>query len=80
MSISMRSPLGELPNPPADLDGDGLFEDINHDGNVTVSDVQALFANRDGSVAQDNAGRFDFTQDGQLNIVDIQHLFVGLGR
>jgi len=29
--------------PPRDLDGDGLYEDIDGDGNFTIGDVQALF-------------------------------------
>ncbi|QOS12860.1 uncharacterized protein HfgLR_13660 [Haloferax gibbonsii] len=61
---------------PTDPDGDGTFEDINGDGNVTVSDVQAMFANRNSPGITDNADAFDFSGNGEVNIVDVQRLFV----
>ncbi|KTG18521.1 right-handed parallel beta-helix repeat-containing protein, partial [Haloferax profundi] len=69
-------PVGDLQEPPTDVDGDGLYEDVNGDGNVTVSDVQALFANRDHSTVENNRAKFDYSGNGVFNIVDIQHLFL----
>ncbi|RDZ63959.1 ABC transporter [Haloferax sp. Atlit-12N] len=69
-------PVGESDAAPTDPDGDGTFEDINGDGNVTVSDVQAMFANRNSPAITDNADEFDFSGNGEVNIVDVQRLFV----
>lgn len=60
-------------NAAEDLDGDGLYEDINGDSTVNVLDVQALFANQ-GS-ASDNTTAFDFNGDGTVNVLDVQALF-----
>ncbi|MGB9956582.1 PKD domain-containing protein [Haloferax prahovense] len=60
---------------PTDVDNDGVYEDINGDGNVSVSDVQAMFANRDDDALRQQRGAFDFTGDGDINIVDVQRLF-----
>jgi hypothetical protein len=61
--------------PPQDLDGDGLYEDVNGDGSVTLSDVQAFFINRDSAVIQENGELFDFNGNGEFNNVDIQKFF-----
>ncbi|KTG27117.1 hypothetical protein AUR66_14910 [Haloferax profundi] len=76
LTATNLSPVAGATNPPSDIDGDGSFEDINGDGNVTVSDVQAMFANRDDPVLEDNVDEFDFTGNGEVNIVDVQQLFV----
>ena len=60
---------------PGDLDGDGLYEDVNGDGSADVGDAQALFSNRDSPEVQNNAGAFDFNQDGAVNVGDAQALF-----
>ncbi|MGB9956581.1 dockerin type I domain-containing protein [Haloferax prahovense] len=69
-------PVGASDAAPTDPDGDGTFEDINGDGNVTISDVQAMFANRNSPAITDNADEFDFSGNGEVNIVDVQRLFV----
>ncbi|KTG18518.1 dockerin type I domain-containing protein, partial [Haloferax profundi] len=76
ITASDLRPISGFDDPPADLDGDGQFKDINGDGNVSISDVQAMFANRDSPVFEDNVGKFDYTGNGQVNIVDVQQLFV----
>ncbi|KTG18519.1 hypothetical protein [Haloferax profundi] len=76
LTATTLSPLGNSTAPPADVDGDGTFEDINGDGNVTISDVQAMFANRNSDTVQTNVDKFDFTDNSEVNIVDIQQLFV----
>ncbi|KTG18522.1 hypothetical protein AUR66_18220 [Haloferax profundi] len=65
-------------NHSADLDGDGLHEDVNGDGVATISDVQALFANRNNATVQDSVNKFDFTGNNNVNIVDVQRLFVNV--
>jgi hypothetical protein len=60
---------------PGDLDGDGLYEDVNGDGNVDSGDAQSLFSNRDADAVQDNVAAFDFNGDGSVNVGDAQALF-----
>ncbi|MUW15290.1 hypothetical protein GJ633_12010 [Halorubrum sp. CBA1125] len=60
---------------PGDPDGDGLYEDVNGDGNVDSGDAQSLFANREGDIVQNNFPAFDFNGDGQVNVGDAQVLF-----
>ena len=67
--------VGNFENPPADPDDDGLYEDVNGDGEVTIVDVQALFANFDGETIQNNSELFDFNGDGSVDVVDVQKLY-----
>jgi hypothetical protein len=62
-------------NLPGDLNGDGLYEDVNGDGSADSGDAQALFAARDDPAVQNNAGAFDFNDDGAVNVGDAQALF-----
>jgi len=61
--------------PPADIDGDGVFEDINGDGEFNIIDIQALYFNRKASIVQSNQNRFDVNGNGGVNIVDAQALY-----
>jgi hypothetical protein len=65
-------------SPPTDPDADGHYEDVNGDGIVNINDVQALFANLDAAVVQNNPSAFDFNGDGSVNIIDVQQLFTQL--
>ncbi|MFC6836476.1 malectin domain-containing carbohydrate-binding protein [Halomarina ordinaria] len=69
------APIGDFENPPGDLDGDGLYEDVNGNGEFTIVDVQALFANFDDDAVQDDPDAFDFSGNGGVSIVDVQALF-----
>lgn len=62
-------------NPPTDPDGDGLYSDVNGDGETTVSDVQAFFTSYNSDAVQDNSAAFDFNGDGQVTVSDVQALF-----
>ncbi|RDZ48194.1 hypothetical protein C5B86_03835 [Haloferax sp. Atlit-19N] len=68
-------PIGDRQRAPTDPDADGLYEDVNGDGTVTISDVQALFVDRDDATIENNTHQFDFSGNGMFNIVDIQRLF-----
>jgi hypothetical protein len=63
---------GELP---ADLDGDGLYEDVNGDGEFNTGDTQALFSSREDAVVQNYVDQYDFNGDGSVNVGDAQALF-----
>lgn len=64
-------------DPPTDPDGDGLYEDVDGDGDFTIGDVQVFFQNRNSDVVQDNAEFFNFSGGGQdeVTIADVQVLF-----
>lgn len=66
--------------PAQDLDEDGLYEDVNGDGAFTIVDVQALFANLDGDVVQNNVEKFDFNGDGEVDVTDVQALYARLNE
>ena len=62
---------------PADPDGDGLFEAVRGDSDVTILDVQALFDNLDDPAVQNNAELYGFQAGGssEVTILDVQGLF-----
>jgi hypothetical protein len=67
-------------NPPQDLTADGLYEDIDGDGELTVSDVQAFFESYSSAAVSNNPHYFNF--DGQdpvrVTVADVQELFTRL--
>ena len=67
-------------DPPKDLNGDGLYRDINGDNQFTISDVQIFFQQYNSEVVQNNPGAFNFDQGGQvtISISDVQSLFLDL--
>ncbi|MFB6287145.1 MAG: dockerin type I domain-containing protein [Candidatus Bipolaricaulia bacterium] len=75
MSITpVVSPVGDSDRPPRDLNGDGLFEDVNGDGSLTEADAILLALNLNSSVIQENVSRFDFNGDGTVSFADVQEL------
>lgn len=56
-----------------DVDGDGLYEDVNDDGIFDINDVTYFYQN----VTDDelNESRFDFNEDGSVDIVDVNALY-----
>jgi endonuclease YncB( thermonuclease family) len=64
--------------PPQDLTNNGLYEDVNGDGEFDIFDVQALFETYESETVQNHAEFFDFNDDGVINIFDVQALFVRL--
>lgn len=64
-------------DPPRDLDGDGLYEDVNGDGSADVVDVQALTRHLESDVVQNHSEAFNFS-DGNPNEVtaaDVEALY-----
>lgn len=62
---------------PRDPDSDGLYEDIDGDGEFTIGDVQAFFQNRNSDVVQANSELFNFSGNNpdEVTVGDIQGLF-----
>ncbi len=58
-----------------DLDGDGLYEDVNGDGNLNFGDVVELFKNFESSKYKGYKKYFEFREDGSLNSGDFIALF-----
>jgi outer membrane protein assembly factor BamB len=75
--IGAAGPPPITDDPPQDLNGDGLYEDIDGDGEFTVRDVQVFFQNRDAPAVGNNAEFFNFSgQDpSDVTIADVQALF-----
>ena len=61
--------------PPTDPDGDGLYEDVDGDGEANYDDAVDLFGRFDDSSVQDDPARFDFNGNGRLDFDDIVELF-----
>jgi PKD repeat protein len=68
------SPIGDATNPPQDLDGDGLYEDINGDGKLTPEDVSLFAFNIESEVVQTHVECFDFDRDGNVDLDDARAL------
>ncbi|WP_170938207.1 CARDB domain-containing protein [Halorubrum sp. Hd13] len=68
-------PVGNFTDAPTDPDDDGLYEDVNGDGQFNIVDVQALFANLDDETIENYPDAFDFNGDGTVDVVDVQKLF-----
>ena len=70
-------------DPPQDINGDGLFEDITGSGDTGIVDTQALFDNLSSADIQDNAEAFNFSDaspDDEVTILDVaahwrQHVY-----
>jgi len=78
---SSEAPLGsgvlfDETSPPTDPDGDGLFEDVDGDGDVGQSDVELLLRN----ASQVDDERLDFDGDGEVTAADANALFDSLNQ
>jgi protocatechuate 3,4-dioxygenase beta subunit len=63
---------------PQDLNENGLYEDIDGDGEFTIFDVQAFFTNFQSETVQSNPAAFNFTEEEnpeEVTIFDVQALF-----
>jgi hypothetical protein len=64
--------------PATDLDGDGLYEDVNGDDQLGTGDVIVLFNNLDSDAVENNSELFDFNGDGSVGVGDVIVLFDSL--
>ena len=64
-------------DPPQDIDGDSLYEDIDGNDEFTIGDVQIFFQNRDSDVVQNNPEAFNFDERKPpgISVGDVQALF-----
>ena len=60
---------------PMDLNGDGLFEDVNGDASFNFGDVVFFFKNFDKPEIQNYPQFYDFNNDGSVNFGDVVALF-----
>jgi hypothetical protein len=60
---------------PGEYAGDGVYQDVNGDGSVTLADVTAIFNNYNGDAVQNNPRLFDYNGDGSITLADITTLF-----
>ena len=75
LTVTPVPTIGSFENAPTDPDGDGVYEDINGNGEMNVVDVQAMFANRGDPGLKNNPQYFDFSGNSEVDVVDVQALF-----
>ncbi|MDY0392221.1 MAG: dockerin type I domain-containing protein [Candidatus Bipolaricaulis sp.] len=59
---------------PADLDRDGLYEDVDGDGAFTEEDIALFRTHVTSAPVQGNARAFDFNNDGRVDEADVEAL------
>lgn len=64
-------PIGDAKALPQDLDKDGLYEDVNGDGTLSLEDAALLGLNIERPAVQENARAFDFDNDGDADFDDV---------
>jgi len=60
---------------PRDLNGDGLYEDINGNGRLDYSDVVLYFKNMTWITEDEPVTAFDFSKNGRIDFTDVVRLF-----
>jgi hypothetical protein len=63
-----------------DIDSDGLYEDINGDGNANLRDLQPFFATVRPSTPTPSTMPLDFNGDGTVDLRDLQPFSLRFGR
>jgi PKD repeat protein len=78
LRVVSPTPLSGGEERPTDPDGDGLYEDIDGDGETTYADVVALFEGFETEGVAANGVAFDFNRNGRVDFDDIVTLYRGL--
>ncbi|WP_440950231.1 carbohydrate-binding protein [Methanosphaerula subterraneus] len=68
-------PLPSSVDAPRDLNGDGLYEDVNGNGSLDFNDVVLFFNQLDWIAENEPVSAFDFNKNGQIDFNDIVILF-----
>ncbi|WP_226012990.1 cellulase family glycosylhydrolase [Halomicrobium salinisoli] len=63
------------PENATDPDGDGLYEDLNGNGEADYSDVVDYFNNMDSDRMQSNVQYYDYNGNGEVDFADLVDLF-----
>jgi len=61
--------------PPRDINGDGLYEDLNGNGRLDFNDIIVFFNNMDWISANQPIAAFDFNKNGRIDFADVVKLF-----
>ena len=70
-TYDVKLPLGSK-----DLDGDGLYEDINGDGKLDIWDIVYFQWHYREDDFQNYVEYYDFKKDGKINVRDVTELFI----
>ena len=73
-SVDMVIPLPGQDAAPQDLDGDGLYEDLNGNGRVDFLDITLFFEHLEWIAENEPISSFDYNKNGRLDIGDVQAL------
>jgi PKD repeat protein len=73
--ITVLLPLPGLTRAPTDPDGDGLYEDLDGDGNARFSDVVLFFRNMEWIAEHEPVRCFDLNGNGRIDFNDVVKLF-----
>ncbi|MFW6436998.1 MAG: hypothetical protein ACOCYZ_05135 [Halococcoides sp.] len=60
---------------PGDPNGDGVFEDVDGNGEVAFPDVNLFFQHSDSTAVTEHSEAFDFNDDGSISLQDVLALF-----
>ena len=63
---------------PRDLDGDGLYDDVNGNGRRDFEDVVLYFNQMTWIAANEPLGAFDYNANGRCDFADVTTLFAAL--
>jgi hypothetical protein len=72
-------PFPGEPGTPQDLNDDGLYEDVNGDGQLTFDDIIAFAFNLDATLTSEQADALDFDGSGTVDFADVIELAFNLG-
>ncbi|TAJ44159.1 fasciclin domain-containing protein [Methanofollis fontis] len=75
IEVTAIPPLPGYTNPPADLDGDGLYEDVNGNGMLDYDDVVGFSRNFLWIEENNLTALFDFNANGVLDYDDVVTLY-----
>jgi PKD repeat protein len=69
------APVPPSTSPPRDLNGDGLYEDVNGNGRPDFADVTLLYSAISWCAANEPISAFDFNGNGRIDFSDVVTLY-----